>query len=57
MLADEGKALDESNNADASVKQRLDYALKSVSHATSISLGIADIQGFHRLRGEGHGHN
>jgi hypothetical protein len=28
MLADDGKALDDSNNADASVKQRLEYALK-----------------------------
>jgi hypothetical protein len=30
MLADGGKALDESNNADESVKQRLAYALKYV---------------------------
>jgi hypothetical protein len=28
MLADDGKALDDSNNADASVMQRLEYALK-----------------------------
>jgi hypothetical protein len=28
MLANDGKALDDSNNADVSVKQRLDYALK-----------------------------
>ena len=30
MLANNGKALDESNTADTSVKQRLDYALKYV---------------------------
>jgi hypothetical protein len=28
MLADDGKALDDSNDADYSVKQRLEYALK-----------------------------
>lgn len=28
MLANDGKAVDDSNNADASVKQRLEYALK-----------------------------
>ena len=28
MLANDGKALNDSNNADASVKQRLEYALK-----------------------------
>ena len=28
MLANDGKALDDSNKADASVKQRFEYALK-----------------------------
>jgi len=28
MLANDGMALDDSNNADASVKERLEYALK-----------------------------